>query len=639
MKIPRPLPAFFALSAGFVLGAGAGYLGWQSRPDPARPSTPTRSDVAAGHFTPRSAPVATLVLPPPLPPLEASEAIAAWLALGAPTDGSTPAPRARQEAALRALFTRLSDADIPRLLDPLFARTGPDAQNLRQTAIGLWLHRHPAAVAAWVLTADFPPGGDTRYHLARQTGQYWSGRDLAASFAWTETISDPAIATGVLELLLPKFASIDPSRAIAMAEARGDDFWAKLRDPLFEEWAKKDPAAALRRFGREQIEQGSFNHRVMNALGGWFARDLDAALVWLQQEGSLDSNQRSNLLRNSFSRALNDSQNPGALASALFKHPNLPERSTALQGLLGNWQRKDPEAVRAWLAGLPDAATRTDLLEDLIPSTWYEHLGKPQNYLPLALDLPPGELRDKRLGSLVTLWAKTDPAAAYAWLDQQEARDPSLASVVDTLEGGFVAALAARDPVAARARYDALPPGEARRTAAPEIALAWSKSDPAAAARWLAQELPPTDLATGTDMMQYAGYGLNFVTNNSQQRSAQIFGEAVRSWMTTQPAATLTWIESLTDPVQRQLALTSIAGSGSPFGGQSSSQRISLTPQRHAELLATLSQPAERDRTLIPVLHDWLGQDEAAALAWLDTQTALSPAAKEQLLQLNSAGR
>lgn len=214
MKLSRLQIGVFALSAGFALGAGGVWTWLQNRPT-STGSTATSFPVNST----RPAALPTLVPPPPLPPLEASEAIAAWLALGAPSDGSASAPHAVQEAALRALLIRLTDADFPRLLGPLFARSGPDAQSLRQTVVGLWLHRHPAAIAAWVLTADLPAEGQTRYHLARQTGMYWAGRDLPAAIAWAEKIPDPALSAGVLEIILPNLAATDPERAIALARA------------------------------------------------------------------------------------------------------------------------------------------------------------------------------------------------------------------------------------------------------------------------------------------------------------------------------------------------------------------------------------------------------------------------------------
>jgi hypothetical protein len=568
------------------------------------------------------------VLPPPLPALEASEAIAAWLALGAPTDGSAPAPRAQQEAGLRALLTRLSDTEIPRLIEPLFARSGPDAFSLRQTALGLWMHRHPAAVAAWTLTAELPAEDQTRYHLARQAGMYWAGRDLPAAIAWAEKIPDPALATGVLEMILPQFAARDPLRALALAEAQGPEFLAKVRDSLFEHWAQKDPPAALARFGREFLDADSTSYQVAHALGEWMQRDMPAALAWLDAEGSGGDMQRLNLLNNAVIPSAHKPGQAAPLADALLRQPDFPHKQSTLNSLLQYWQQQDPEAAQKWLTRVPDAAERADLIEKLVPAHWYDHMKNPEGLLPLALTLPPGEARDARLSTLVTTWAKTDPAAAAAWLEQHEKSDPTLASAAARVEGGLVAALATVDPAAARVRYEALPPGPARLAAAPEIALAWSAQDPAAAARWLEQELPSISQQKLGNLAQYARYGPNHVVEDSEARITQILGQSTRAWFAREPEAALAWAEAIPDPNRQSLALLSL-GSRNVYGDENSS---AVSPERHAALLSKIQNPAQREITLGMMLSTWINEDRATARAWLETHDALSPESTARLL-------
>ncbi|TAG29718.1 MAG: hypothetical protein EAZ36_03995, partial [Verrucomicrobia bacterium] len=425
---------------------------------------------------------------PRLPPAEAEAALNAWLSLDAPSDGTAPASFEQQELALRALLPLFSDAQFPRLLSALHQRLGDTAARLAQIVFDFWLQRNPPATARWTLSADFPANEETRHRLALQVGAFWAKLDAPAALAWAESIADPGLLADVVEVILPGLAAVDPAKALALAEARGTEFFLKLRTSLFVNWAKHDPAAALQRLGRDLFEANEWSEEVRAALATWLLKDLSAALAWVDLEAGGTDNQKTNLMGGGLIDAVYRLDQVQPLADAVARRTDLPQRQSYLSSLLWHWHNKEPAVAVAWLKQLPSSADRIQLIETLVPPLAYEGLKKPESYLPVTLQLPAGPGRDTRIVSLVSAWAKEDPRAASAWLDGQN--DPSLTHLAPAINGALVSRLAAQDLPAALARYKALPLGPARTSAAPDIAYAWGNRDPAAAAQWLAQKLP-----------------------------------------------------------------------------------------------------------------------------------------------------
>jgi len=579
-----------------------------------------------------STPAPGLVLPPKLAPAEAEAALDAWLALGAPADGSAPAPLATQERALRALLTVFSDAQFPRLLETLFARTGSVALSLRQTVVGIWLHRHPAAVTAWVLTADLPAEGQTRYHLARQIGMFWAGQDAVAAVAWAESISDPALSTGVLEMILPNLAPLDPARALALARARGPEFFAKIQDALFRNWAEADPEAALRELGPAMFAQPD-TFTASRALGTWLARDPAAAMTWLSSESALEPSRRFDALQNSaFAMLQTTGANTDKLLDSIARLNEFPELQRYRATLLVNWHGSSPDAALAWLHRLPDAAARADLIDGMIPDYFIGNIIGADSFLNLALLLPDGPERDTHLSRLSATWVAKDPAAARTWLDAHRQSDPALARVADQAEGVLVAALAERDPAAALASYAALPEGgEARRAAVPALALAWARSDPGAALRWLAAELPPAP--SGNHPLLQEKLSQRSDAGSPLEQTAQILPPALLRWSQQDPLAALQWAESQPDPFWRNVALTALSTlPNGRFPGANQPTYAAPDPIARADLLGRIADPAERKTHLDAHLSNWLARDYDAARAWIERHEVVSPEEAGRLL-------
>lgn len=630
----RSLSFLLPVCAGLMVGATGIWLVRPARPAPLPPrQTP---GAPAAHAT--TAP--TLLLPPKLASAEAEAALAAWLALGAPTDGSAPASLSVQENTLRALLTVFSDAQFPPLLETLFARSDPASASLRQTAIGIWLHRHPAAVAAWVLTAELPAEGDTRLHLARQVGMFWADEEPLAAIAWTESIPDPTLRSGVLAVVLPHLMATDPARALALAHAQGNEFLDQVRESLFGEWSKNDPATAFQTLGAHLLAENRDSWPLRQGLVQWLKTDLSAAVAWLQKHDERHNEDHNSTLANTLMQGYLFQGAQATVLDILLRHPEIPQHSQRVSDFLSQWHRNDPAAAAAWLDRLPDAAARADLIERLVPTAGSDAT-QAQSYLDLAVHLPPGPARDDRIATWVAAWAQTDPAAASAWLETREKTDPTLAVAADRVEGRLVAALAATDPAAALARFQDLPTA-ARNAAAPDIARAWAKTDPAAATRWLAEQLPqlasypqrPSEVSWAVMQGEVSG---NPYTN-SPDATAQLsaFSHSVFQWSRREPLAALRWAEALTDPLQKRTALGAVT---ERYGQQGYGLDVPrIDPQAQAELITQIQDPALRINYLSSHLRKWLRADEKQALTWLDTHDTLTPEQAAQLIeQANSS--
>jgi hypothetical protein len=519
------------------------------------------------------------------------------------------------------------------LLEPLFARSDPASASLRQTAFGIWLHRHPAAVAAWALTAHLPAEGDTRLHLARQAGLFWAGQDAVAATAWAESIPDPALSNGVLEMILPTLAKTDPSRALALAHAGGPEFFAKIEDALFQNWAETDPEAALRELGPAMFAR-AHNYKASRALGAWLALDPAAAMTWFSNETSFNAETRNQVLQDSFHSALYAAgDNAGSLLDSLTAA--FPELRGHRVNFLVNWYGQSPDAARAWLQRLPDAAARADLVDGMIPKPWPANLfGSPERFLDLALLLPDGPRRDEHLSHMSSEWLRLDPVAASAWLDAQGRSDPAFARAADRAGGAIIAALAETDPAAAVASYDALPEGgEARRAAAPDLALAWARSDPSAALRWLADKLLAVPPETSRELLQNVQDRRDFGADSPPLHTAKIISPALLRWSQQDPLAALRWAEEQRDPVWREVALSALATfPNGQFPGINQPTYAAPDPVARAELLGRIAAPAERQTHLAAHLANWLARDYASARTWIEDHDSLSPEIAARLL-------
>ena len=599
----RPLPA---LLVGLALGSG---IAWTAR-QVTGPATPHASGLPA----PRSSPLApssdpavpSLVLPPRLSATEADAALDAYLALPPFTDPADSAERAARAARLQALLTILPTESFPRLFATLATRAGKAEGGLRRRAFKVWVERDPAAVARWAAALVPSPALDayTREDYLEKATDAWADQDLGAAYAWASSLPDSELRIELGKHLLARIASTDPTRALSLAEAGGADFQAATRMAIFEVWAKTDPAAAINRLGPALSPSDTRTWEFHQAFLAWAKRDPGATIDWISARHATDSGDLTVSLDTLTNDIDGDSNYARALAEALKARPELPNSGHSLTMLLIRWSQKDSNAALAWIQTVPDTDQRSGYLLNALNNGSGKTLDA---RLALARALPDGPARTEQIARAVAREADRDPDAALAWLQTQD--DPSLAPAAAKVQAVLISKLAATDPSAALARWNELPADAAKLTTAQAIASTWAKHDPAAATRWLGEQL----------------FSPSATTIASADSRYMLVG-ALSPWIRQDPLAAADWIGTLPDSPIRTESLRSFT----PQYVNSKSERPANPAI--AATFAQIQDAAVRDAVLSDHLRNWLRLDVHSATAWIESHDALSPEAAARLL-------
>ena len=572
----RPL---LPLLAGLTLGSTATFavLHFRSAPPPPATSAAVSSAPCAVLLAPGSA---------PLPTDQSRLAIATWLAQSPSTTATVSAFAARADS-LRALLARLPADEFSRLLTPLAARTTPDDRRLLQAAFDIWIELDPAAATRWVGEVPASPGLD-HLRLARQAGREWAKLDALAAATWACALADDARAQDLARALLPGLAEKDSARALALATARGDAFLDSILPALMEPMAKTDPASALRTYGSRLWKNGEGFYPLRDTIAKWVTREPAAALGWLLAQPRRSDSDISQWLSN----LTHGGADSAAIASALVSVPGLPDRQSALGHILFSWGAERPDEALAWLNSLTDRHLRTVLLERAARITFTNN---PERSLPLALAMSEGANRTERLSRLLGEWAKKDPSAALAWIREHD--EPGVASASASVQAAILANIARDEPATALAEWQALPDGAAKTAALTPIAEAWSATDPGAALQWLAEQEKARQSYTSHENLIYI-------------------------WAQKDPLAALRWAEEKNQGDMRANYLRAIAGNW-----QQKANRAAT-----ADLYSKIKDQTLRADTLTAHISEWHSKDPAAARAWLEKSSALTPAQAAALL-------
>jgi hypothetical protein len=601
---------------GFALGASAvwclhdlGVPAGSSASPGLRPvsSASTQTSAATGS-------VGMLVLPAPISEADADAALDDYLALPPlPKDAPLGETLARLDR-LSALLTVLPDPQLARLMAALAHREGDAEVRLRRAAFDAWIERDAPAAAHWALA--IVPGAaidaKARSHYLNQASLAWAREDFAAAYAWAGSLGDAAARRDLLPPLLSLLATTDPRQALSLAKNGDEAFIRDAERAVLIGWAKHDPAAALRTLGPGLLQQpdplydlfGSICH----AMEQWSVRDPAAALDWALAQPIPDGDPGRSILGFGWVFALNHPEAVRPFLDALALHDDAPNRARVTQGVFGSWVRGDRSAALAWLETLPDGAQRSDLVISALNG-----FGTIDDFMALARRVPDSQKREEKIVSRLSWWAKEKPEAALAWMAEQD--DPALVRASSKVEGGLIVDLAASAPAAAVARWEAMPPGDARIESAVPLAAQWARSDSPAATRWLFQQLTAADPA--------APQTVNIA---SQLRSV------TGGWIAQDPAGYFEWVETLPAGAPRERAIETLANS-SPYARNRNENLIDPPPRAaYAEKLSQLKDPAIRERALHTHLAAWLRSDLHSARAWIESSESLSPEAAARLL-------
>ncbi|HEY9247509.1 MAG TPA: hypothetical protein VIO38_00170, partial [Rariglobus sp.] len=510
-------------------------------------------------------------------------------------------------ARLRALLTLLPTTHFERLLAASVSHGGGAEAQLRRLAFDVWTERDAPAAARWA-TALVPGeiiNASARTRYSSQAALAWARDNFSSAYAWASALPDAKLGRDLSGRLLAQLAATDPQEALTLAKARDEEFFRATQVGVFQAWAKRDPAAAVRALGPNLLEQR--NYDVHSALAKWAARDSSAALDWMIAQ-PVPSGESHRSVLNNIGWSLVES--PGAVRpfiELLAHRDDVPNRMGVIQNLFGAWARNDTPGALAWIETMSDIAQRSDLAEKAMD---YVDQGRPDEFMKFARLLPPSADREEKISNHFVQWAETDPDAAIAWLAKNN--DPGLAAAAQKVESTLVAALAKTDPAAALARWQSLPADSARGEIAVQLATNWARTDPAAATRWFAQLMPADPVNNLSDANQ--SYALQRVASR---------------WAQQDPLGLAEWSESLTNHFQREMVAEAFTSNYSSYNNNEPDP-----PARapYANQLAQIKDPVIRERALSAHLSQWLRADLKAAQAWIESSDALSSDAAARLL-------
>lgn len=327
----------------------------------------------------------------------------------------------------------------------------------------------------------------------------WAYTDPEALVAYALELApeerDEALRSGALQA----FAFIDPKRALAAADGMPGQLGTMIRRAGLMSLASDDPLGAIRL--AEELPPAD-RERVLSAIATTYGRsDPDAALAWAQSlsppSPGIVVNVLAGLAREDPDRAIEllfetapgdrqrtltaflvngslDGEHTATLANRLLVEPaNRP----MLQHLSQLWAQRRPRDALPWLLAHSEQAPAAAIAQAGLS------LARSDPAAAVAyLDAIPSDLRPAWISSVAEGYAQADPRAAAAWIQQHRG------------EAGYEAAVAA---IAGRTAAAGEPAAGARLLAAidleqapdapasaRQIAAAWAREDPAAAAAW-----------------------------------------------------------------------------------------------------------------------------------------------------------
>lgn len=562
------------LAAGFACGIGAA-AGFSLYIRSVSPS------LAVSNAAPAPLPPvlpATWDLDTPPSSAELAARIASWLAFD-PAKSSF----AERSLGLRALLVLADAGQLAALADRLARRGDVDDERWFGLVFDRWVELDASAAARWTSTVRSEQ---------RMPAKTWAKSRESAALAWAKTSFDSAYGwalaepdanrpDGVAARLLGWLAENDPARALQLAESRGAEAAAPTLKPIFDAWAKCDPEAALHALGPRLLQAGASVYELSDGLKAWFTKDPARLLAWMNEQPRLGA-----FMDQDFAGRLGSDLDRDKSADMVLKLDDPDLRYRMLRGMLTRGGSSDQEGIAKWIAKLEDADLRARLIRDANQITF---MNATERNLPLALLMPPGAEREKRLIELTSDWAGRDPVAALAWLRAHD--EPKVALAVQTASLG---AIAKDEPQTAIANLAGIPAGAARDQAVDAITRGWAGRDPAQAAAWWAEQA---------------------AAREGRQELPWETGEAIMAkWTASDPDAALAWAETQFTATKDNNALYAWA--------RKMTERLS--PEKAAEQVARISLPNTRNQTLYNIAHPWLRRDPAAAEKWLAAQTYIA---------------
>ena len=376
------------------------------------------------------------------------------------------------------------------------------------------------------------------------------------------TLSDILREPGQLarmQALMDLYAGMDASQLAAEA-AKLDDLPMAQRMMasflLFGKWGEIDPHGALAQANTM-------------GMGGMFVRP-----TILQSWASVDPANAAKYF----------SENPREFAAmGGFGRGRGGESGSSV--IAAEWAKLDPDAALTW-ANTLDGRDKSSALNSVISEM---AATDPTKAAQIAATLT-GDDQVRAYGEIASKWAATDFGSAESWVQglPADARDRAMSELLQTL--------ASTDPEAAAAKLSSITEGRDYNRAMEDIAGDWARSDPGAAADWIAEV-------------------------NPEDPDGPI-REVMSSWAGQDSAAALSWIES-----QPQGQIRDEATSTYIFANRTAD------PQESIQLAESISNDRNREQSIRVAASRWMREDREAATSYIQESTTLDDNAKQRLIE------
>lgn len=394
-----------------------------------------------------------------------------------------------------------------------------------------------------------------------------------------DTPMHPNKRNDVRNRILGRLAATNPQRALALLDATVGD--------------RRDGLIAIAR--------------------GWGRADARAALDWAARLPPSEYNRAlTGMILEEWSR-----EDPGAVVEHISKLPVTPESRERFVDLIGNWLRQDPDESAKWIQA------RTDL-DPLVAQAAIETLTSthPALVARLLADSSDETLLRRHGSRLAADWARVDPAAARAWIEQLP---PSNASY--GIMQAFARNLAHQDLPAALAFFDSLPGHLDTGSIAADIANAFPTGQEAL--RWLLAR-PDSDsnrraVTAAIGRMEFARPA-DMLTLLGQlppgPRQLPVYQATAIAWLREDPAAAAKWIGGLQDPEALDAVLKVTRSSWAD-----------RDPASLGALLASVAKDERFREHAGRFVSDWSQDDPVAASDWVGQNPTL-PLREDEIRRL-----
>lgn len=341
------------------------------------------------------------------------------------------------------------------------------------------------------------------------------------------TDSNPVNALESFTALLKNLTPDNASAAWKALQSQAQGAEAMRYLPLLSySWGAIDGPAALKALS----EEGGRDNRMgsMSAIGGWAAKDPQAALAWLKEyeaankseggEGgrggrdrdggagmlklglinglaqsdpqaalaviaTMDENERGRLVGVVAQRELKQGVESAARWATSIQDPEM--RKAAMASVAGEYARQDPAQAAAWLTSAGDGTVDPGAVGS-VARAWVEK--DPEKALQWINTLPAGQAQNEAYEDAFRSWARIDPTASSTYLNSMPA-GPSKDAAITSLVRGIVG----EDPSAAVQWASTISDEKARMETLVRAAQEWNRQDSASAQAWIASSgLPAT---------------------------------------------------------------------------------------------------------------------------------------------------